>query len=321
MNQKLLEITENQFSGDYEDLTNKPELFSGDYEDLTNKPTIPTIPTNISVFVNDAGYLTQHQSLATLFDDVAYDSQTKRINFKHGDTVLAYIDATDFIKDGMVSDVQIVNGKLTISFNTDSGQAPIEIPITDIFNPNNYYTKEQVDTALQGKVDKSIIGDLGNISEEVPGVEPVEGQPAIYAFESFNNAAKEVKYGEGQAKVIEMRAGGATIEVISNNSTDPNAANFVGRQFNIATALATDEPIQLYTLENEPIDIWVTVELVSEAVEPVEGQEAIPAVPRTVKSYVDQVALGGIRLVKITQSAYTALEVKDPNTLYIVTED
>ena len=28
------------FSGDYDDLTNKPTLFSGDYDDLTNKPTI-----------------------------------------------------------------------------------------------------------------------------------------------------------------------------------------------------------------------------------------------------------------------------------------
>ena len=29
------------FSGDYNDLSNKPTLFSGDYNDLTNKPTIP----------------------------------------------------------------------------------------------------------------------------------------------------------------------------------------------------------------------------------------------------------------------------------------
>ena len=34
------------FSGDYDDLTNKPTLFSGDYDDLTNKPTIPTVPGN-----------------------------------------------------------------------------------------------------------------------------------------------------------------------------------------------------------------------------------------------------------------------------------
>lgn len=37
---------------------------SGSYADLSDKPTIPTVPTNVSAFVNDAGYLTQHQSLA-----------------------------------------------------------------------------------------------------------------------------------------------------------------------------------------------------------------------------------------------------------------
>lgn len=55
-------------SGSYSDLSNTPNLAtvatSGDYNDLTNKPTIPTVPTNVSAFTNDAGYLTQHQSLA-----------------------------------------------------------------------------------------------------------------------------------------------------------------------------------------------------------------------------------------------------------------
>ena len=46
------------FSGNYNDLTNKPTLFSGSYNDLTDKPTIPTVPTNVSAFNNDAGYLT-----------------------------------------------------------------------------------------------------------------------------------------------------------------------------------------------------------------------------------------------------------------------
>ena len=37
--------------------------FTGDYNDLTNKPTIPTVPTNISSFNNDSGYLTSHQDI------------------------------------------------------------------------------------------------------------------------------------------------------------------------------------------------------------------------------------------------------------------
>ena len=36
-----------------------PEGFSGDYNDLTNKPTIPTVPTHVGAFINDAGYLTR----------------------------------------------------------------------------------------------------------------------------------------------------------------------------------------------------------------------------------------------------------------------
>ena len=38
--------------------------FSGNYNDLTNKPTIPTVPTKVSAFTNDAGYLTQHQDIS-----------------------------------------------------------------------------------------------------------------------------------------------------------------------------------------------------------------------------------------------------------------
>lgn len=42
------------FSGDYDDLTNKPALFSGNYNDLTNKPTIPS---KVSQLTNDSGFI------------------------------------------------------------------------------------------------------------------------------------------------------------------------------------------------------------------------------------------------------------------------
>ena len=42
-------------------ILNKPNLAtvatSGNYNDLTNKPTIPTVPSNVSAFQNDAGYI------------------------------------------------------------------------------------------------------------------------------------------------------------------------------------------------------------------------------------------------------------------------
>ena len=41
-----------------------PVAASGSYADLTDTPAIPTVPQNVSAFLNDAGYLTAHQSLA-----------------------------------------------------------------------------------------------------------------------------------------------------------------------------------------------------------------------------------------------------------------
>ena len=56
------------FSGSYNDLTDKPEMFSGSYNDLTDKPTIPEIPENVSAFNNDTGYLTEHQDISGKVD-------------------------------------------------------------------------------------------------------------------------------------------------------------------------------------------------------------------------------------------------------------
>ena len=40
---------------------------SGDYDDLSNKPTIPTVPTNVSAFTNDAGYITSYTETDPVF--------------------------------------------------------------------------------------------------------------------------------------------------------------------------------------------------------------------------------------------------------------
>ncbi len=93
----------------------------------------------------------------TYFDGAEYDSNEKKINFKHGDTVEAFIDATAFIKDGMVDNVEIkeieVPGGdpqkvLAITFNTDAGKEEIDIRLDDIFNPDNYYNKTEIDRMI-----------------------------------------------------------------------------------------------------------------------------------------------------------------------------
>ena len=47
---------------------NNKSNFSGSYNDLTNKPTIPTVPTKVSAFTNDSGYQTEAQVQALIND-------------------------------------------------------------------------------------------------------------------------------------------------------------------------------------------------------------------------------------------------------------
>lgn len=47
----------NNFSGDYDDLSNKPVLFSGDYDDLTSLPTLPTSILDLGIIDGTSGQL------------------------------------------------------------------------------------------------------------------------------------------------------------------------------------------------------------------------------------------------------------------------
>lgn len=63
--------------------------------------------------------------------DFIYDSTAKEIQVvdkNNGNAVLTKIDATAFIKDGMVSDVRLDGNNLVIEFNTDHGAEDIVIP-------------------------------------------------------------------------------------------------------------------------------------------------------------------------------------------------
>lgn len=62
--------------------------------------------------------------------------------YENGSAV-SVVDARAFVKDGMVSSAYVSNANLVITFNTDAGKQNITVPIADIFNVNNYYTKQE----------------------------------------------------------------------------------------------------------------------------------------------------------------------------------
>ena len=73
-------------------------------------------------------------------------NNTKFIVFKNRNGAEKFkLDATDFIKDGMVDTVEIKTVQsvecLVITFNTDAGKDTINIPLTEIFNPDEYQRK------------------------------------------------------------------------------------------------------------------------------------------------------------------------------------
>lgn len=118
-------------------------------------------------------------------DSVQYNSSTKYVEFYHGGTsgtkVFEY-DASPFLIDGMVQNVEIkdvtISGEsvtcLVISFNTDAGKQDINIPLTEIFDPSNYYTKTETDgeisAATSGKVDTTTFETYsGNVETSLSG--------------------------------------------------------------------------------------------------------------------------------------------------------
>jgi len=95
-------------------------------------------------------------------DKAEYNSTDKKIYFKHNNTTLTSmtIDAKAFIKDGMIDSVSIVHGTwngdtftedpagpdiaLKIVWNLDSTKDTIYLNIGDLFEADNYFTRDQL---------------------------------------------------------------------------------------------------------------------------------------------------------------------------------
>ena len=146
--------------------------------------------------------------------------------------------------------------------------------IDDVVEQETYTAEEAAAYNL------TLEGALTYGAVKTPAVEAVEAQPAIYSFASFSTT-DDTPFGTGTVKVIsqDLQENATTIEVLTNepagNTTAEDAAQFVGKQYIVH---ATELGAEKYTLYSEfglETPIYVTVELVSEAVEAVEAQEEV----------------------------------------------
>jgi hypothetical protein len=100
------------------------------------------------------------------FNGVEYVSSAETIIFTNNGVEKGRIDASDFVIDGMVDDAYISGTNLVIVFNNDASGKTIEVPIEDIFNPNNYYTKDEIDAR-----DEVVSGALTDLDDRLDVVE------------------------------------------------------------------------------------------------------------------------------------------------------
>ena len=149
---------------------------SGDVQNaISGKADTSAVTESIEAAVSGKA---DSSAITGFFGAVEYDSNSKHINFYHESTtgsVLAYVDAADFIKDGMVDNVEIkdvtLSGEsvtcLVITFNTDAGKEEIDIPISQIFDASNYYTKSETDSAISaatsGKAETSALTAVNDV--------------------------------------------------------------------------------------------------------------------------------------------------------------
>lgn len=84
-----------------------------------------------------------------VFSSLEYSEQDKEINFfnSNGD-IVATLDVTNFLKDGMIESATISDNNLIISFNDDASKEDIVVSLADIFDPTKYYTKTEVDNIV-----------------------------------------------------------------------------------------------------------------------------------------------------------------------------
>ena len=143
-----------------------------------NNGLVIELPISLADAVEDYGSISDSASgevtpadLLALGASIDYDSTDHEIHLKNSaGSVLATVDASDFIVDGMVENVYIDSTTdpsapaLVIEFNTDAGKQDISIPLSNIFDPSDYLTKLEIESTYTPTSDLAAVALDGEYS-------------------------------------------------------------------------------------------------------------------------------------------------------------
>lgn len=127
----------------------------------TGEPILPNDIVRDNNYVHtDNNYTTNEKNnvslIPSLFGDVRYDTISRRINFfspNNLSTPLAYIDATPFVRDGMINQISVQGGYLVLKYNSDANRSDLRLDLKYIFDSSLYLTKAQTYNELDKKAD------------------------------------------------------------------------------------------------------------------------------------------------------------------------
>lgn len=128
-----------------------------------NKTEIPTVPTNVSAFTNDAGYLTEHQSLDNYYTKTESDGiyATQVVVNEEIATRIREIRDVKATLESKANKSEIPTVPTNVSaFTNDAGY------LTEHQSLDNYYTKTEVNASLEAKADKTEIPSLNGYATE-----------------------------------------------------------------------------------------------------------------------------------------------------------
>lgn len=135
------------------EILNKPTLFSGDYNDLTNKPTIPT---NVGDLTNDASYVDNSDCPAISFCDL----------------YAMFTELQDSLA-AMRSAINALNNRIIYPYNPNDGQPCTGTPTVTDYDGNVYntiqvgtqcWTKENIRTTKYANGTLIALGDSASLS-------------------------------------------------------------------------------------------------------------------------------------------------------------
>ena len=316
----------------------KTELFSKDYNDLINKPTIPTVPTNVSSFNNDAGYissipaeyiteselnakeyLTEHQDISGKADKTYVDEELAKLVDSAPETLNTLNELAEALGD---------NPNFATTISTEIGKKANSADLATVATSGSYndLSNKPLIPSIQGLASESYVNQqISKIQHPTYDDTAIKNQLANKADKSelFSGSYEDLT----NKPTIPSIDGLATENFVKNEIAKAQLETEGDILINLEGFATKDElnakadKAEVPSIEGLASESYVQQEIAKVQGNGGSGGSGDDGVSEEEKAYVDDMmysALGGLKFIKITQERYDALTTKDPSTMYII---